>query len=228
MEKSESDLQANEYLSVMKILVVAATLAELGGIYKHYDLPAAAFVQRPEFDILITGVGMTATAYSLGKHLSDQYDMVLNLGIAGCFDPGIPLGSVLNITSDVFAELGAEDKEAFISIDELGFGKSKYQGNGESLWQKANPLPQVNGITVNKVHGHQEHIRMIKERLNPVTESMEGAAVFYACEQAAIPCLQVRSISNYVEERNKAAWKIGLALDNLNVWAIEFLLKFTA
>ena len=76
---------------------------------------------------------------------------------------------------------------------------------------------------MNTVHGNLQHIMEIKARLNPVVESMEGAAVFYACEQAFIPSLQVRSISNYVEERNKQAWKIGLAIKNLNNWAIEFL-----
>ncbi len=84
-------------------------------------------------------------------------------------------------------------------------------------------LPQVSGITVNKVHGNKLSIKAIEQRLHPVTESMEGAAVFYCCEQAGIPCIQVRSISNYVEERNRGTWKIGLAIHNLNNWAIEFL-----
>jgi futalosine hydrolase len=52
---------------------------------------------------------------------------------------------------------------------------------------------------------------------------MEGAAVLYSCEQTGIPCLQVRSISNYVEPRSKESWKIDLAVKNLNDWAIRFL-----
>jgi len=207
----------------MKILLVAATINEIAGVYTHFDLPQAAFVHTPAFDILITGVGMTATAYALGKHLSAGYNLVLNLGIAGCFDPTVPLGTVLNIIADEFSELGAEDKEAFLSIDQLGLGKSKFETNPATDYKALSRLPWANGITVNTVHGNTRHIKKIKERLHPVTESMEGAAVFYACEQAFIPCIQVRSISNYVEERNKAAWNIGLALKNLNEWAIEFL-----
>ncbi|MET3114675.1 futalosine hydrolase [Pedobacter sp. CG_S7] len=207
----------------MKILVVAATIPEIAAVYTHFNLPPAAFLQSPNFDLLITGVGMTATAYTLGKHLSADYNLVLNLGIAGSFDYSIPLGSVLNVISDEFAELGAENKDSFISIDELGFGKSKFENNFSNEIYCLNQLPKVNGITVNKVHGNKKHIHEVKARLNPKLESMEGAAVFYACEQAGIPCLQVRGISNYVEERNKETWKIELAIKNLNDWAIEFL-----
>jgi len=52
---------------------------------------------------------------------------------------------------------------------------------------------------------------------------MEGAAVLYCCEQLGIPCLQIRSVSNYVEPRNRNNWEIALAISNLNKWAIEFL-----
>jgi len=58
---------------------------------------------------------------------------------------------------------------------------------------------------------------------DPVTESMEGAAFFYACKQAGVPCLQIRAVSNYVEKRNRDAWQIGLAIKNLNSFAAEFL-----
>ncbi|WP_207924565.1 hypothetical protein [Pedobacter changchengzhani] len=45
--------------------------------------------------------------------------------------------------------------------------------------------------------------------------------------QKEIDCLQIRSISNYVEARNKDNWKVGLAIENLNSWAIDFVEKHT-
>ncbi|WP_316833955.1 futalosine hydrolase [Pedobacter nutrimenti] len=206
----------------MKILVVAATLPEIGPVYDHFGLSHEQFQSTAGFDLLITGVGMTATAYALGKQLTTPYQLVLNLGIAGSFDHSIPLGSVVNITSDTFSELGAENKNEFLPIDQLGFGKSNYCIT-PSLLPLTQNLRIVSGITVNTVHGNTETIQSVLTRLQPVTESMEGAAVFYSCEQASVPCLQVRSISNYVEERNKETWKIGLAIKNLNDWAIDFL-----
>lgn len=207
----------------MKILIVAATRAEVSGLCNHFALPEGDFAETKQFDLLITGVGMTATAFALGKHLSAAYSLVLNLGIAGCYEWKYPLGSLLNITEDIFAELGAEDKDEFLTIDTLGFGKSRYIAANTLSTTLVTALPKVKGITVNKVSGNKTSIKATEKRLQPATESMEGAAVLYSCEQMGIPCLQVRSISNYVEERNRESWKIGLAIKTLNEWAIEFL-----
>ena len=207
----------------MRRLIVAATRAELSGLFTLFELPEKDFIESLAFDLLITGVGMTATAFALGRHLSARYDQVINLGIAGCYDRRIPLGSVLNITSDEFSELGAEDKDEFLPIDQLGFGKSYYSAKDHTESRTVAKLKRVNGITVNKVHGNTQSITAIINRLNPTTESMEGAAVFYCCSQLNIPCIQIRSISNYVEERNRDNWKIGLAVKNLNEWLLQFL-----
>ncbi|KQS41189.1 futalosine hydrolase [Pedobacter sp. Leaf194] len=203
----------------MKTLVVAATKAELTFLYQHFNLQEGDFIEERNFDILITGVGMVATAYALGKHLSYKYNLVLNLGIAGCFDRQMELGSLVNITHDTFAELGAEDGENFLPITDLGFGENTFTSESRV---EVN-LPKVYGVTVNRVSGNEKNIRNLLERLNPKTESMEGAAVLFACQQEKIDCLQIRSISNYVEPRNKDKWKIGLAIKNLNDWAIAFL-----
>jgi futalosine hydrolase len=207
----------------MKILIVAATIPEIAPLYAHFGLAEKAFMQTPEFDILITGVGMVATSFALGRKISPEYQLVLNLGIAGCFDPEIAPGTVLNIVQDEFSELGAEDSAGFISIEQLGFGQSKFSSHHHLLNDPLAALQKVSGITVNQVHGSERSIAEVKIRLNPVTESMEGAAVFYCSAQAGLPCLQVRSISNHVEPRNRDNWKIGLAIANLNEWAIRFL-----
>lgn len=207
----------------MKTLVVAATYQEISGLFEHFNWPNEAFVQTKDLDVLITGVGMTATAFALGRYLSAAYDLVLNLGIAGAFTQELALGQLVNITEDTFAELGAEDRDQFLTIDELGFGAGMYRNNNPQPHPLAAQLVSAKGITVNTVHGHKKTIAAIYERLQPQTESMEGAAVFYACAQLSIPCLQVRAISNYVEERNKESWKIGLAIQNLNQWALNFL-----
>ena len=202
----------------MKLLVVAATKAELGKVFEHFNLLDENFVQQDKFDILITGVGMTATAFALGRYLNSTYSLVLNVGIAGSFDKNIPLGSLVSINTDTFAELGAENHDEFITIDELGFGYNTFEATYQIV-----DLPIVRGITVNKVHGNANSIAKIEQKFNPQTESMEGATVFYACNTLQIPCAQVRSISNYVEPRNKENWQIGLAIKNLNDWLIEFL-----
>ena len=207
----------------MKTLFVAATKAELTQVFEHFNLPGNSFVQHHKFDIVITGVGSTATAFALGRHLNKSYQMVVNVGIAGSFDKEILLGQLVNVTQDTFADLGAENHDEFLSIADLGFGKISYNADLGFTNQKVASLPKVKGITVNKVHGNAISIDKIQKKFNPTTESMEGAAVFYACEIDQIPCLQIRSISNYVEPRAKENWQIDLAIKNLNAWIIDFI-----
>lgn len=204
----------------MKTLVVAATKAEVAFFYQHFNLPEGDFIESKNFDLLITGVGMVATAFSLGQYLTaNKYNLVINVGIAGCFDRSIKLGSLLNISEDIFAELGAENGDDFLTITDLGFGENHFKAKSRKIID----LPSVKSITVNCVTGSEKSIRNLKKRINPTTESMEGAAVFYACKRENIDCLQIRSVSNYVEPRNKENWQIGLAIRNLNDWMISFI-----
>lgn len=213
----------------MKTLLVAATIFEVKDLLAHFKQPEQDFIETESFDVLITGVGMTATAFALGRHLNPtKYDLVINLGIAGAFNKTYALGDLLLVTEEIFSELGAEDGDQFIAIDELGFGHSRIKAIEPSLNLKSGlpiypSLKTALGITVNTVHGQNQSIEKIKKRLAPDVESMEGAAVLYACNQLHMPFMQIRAISNYVEQRNKANWNIPLAIENLNQWAITFL-----
>ncbi len=218
-------------ISHMQSLLVAATYKEIENL-----LDAFTFIEKQsahvssysyhshKIDVLITGVGIHATAFCLGKYLSDKYRFAINVGIAGSFNRNIDLGSVVNVYSDCFAELGAENDKEFLTIFDLGLiGKNEFpfeNGLIENKWDLKNQiienLPKVNGITVNKVHGSEDTIDKVFQLFHPYTESMEGAAFLYACRLENIPCLQLRSISNYVEKRNRDAWNIPLALQNLH------------
>lgn len=223
----------------MYILIVSATSLEIEPMLKNFEFiekkeSNLTFYKYRDFDIdvLITGIGMVATAYYLGKTLqSYKYDIAINAGIAGCFDKNIALGEVFNITSDSFSELGAENGEYFLSlvdlklIEEDSFPFSNLELINDSVLKSeiVNQLIKVKGITVNTIHGNEENIEKIKKRFNPVTESMEGAAFMYACKLQNLKHIQIRSVSNYVEKRNKEAWNIPLAINNLNKILIEIL-----
>ena len=149
--------------------------------------------------------------------------MVINLGIAGSFDRDIEPGEVVEVTEDRFSELGAEDDQIFLTIDELGFGESVFKPMAKLSDFGIVNITQASAITVNNVHGNEVNIKKIADRLNPQLESMEGAAFFYACKQAGVPCVQIRAVSNYIERRNRDSWQVGLAIKNLNIFATEFL-----
>jgi futalosine hydrolase len=218
----------------MRILIVAATLPEVEplmtalGMQKSDEadnLYVTRHISVANCSVLITGAGMVPTAFALARHLPHNvYNLVINLGIAGSFDRKIPLGDLVEITEDTFAELGAEDDTRFISIERLGFGASIFRptSNLNHFSKKIN-LTKAKAITVNTVHGNEATIANTVERLNPQVESMEGAAFFYACHELKVPCVQIRAVSNYVEKRNRDNWQIGLAVKNLNNFALDLI-----
>lgn len=215
----------------MKILIVSATEFEIAPMLEHMDnihrvggpLINCAY-KNLEINILVAGVGMTSTAYYSGKILNDSYDLALNVGICGSFNSNLEIGTVVNVYEDCFSELGAEDGEAFLTLDDLKLnGVTKIQNNSGAINVEIEKLPKVNGITVNTSHGNEASIKKVVEKFHPIVESMEGAAFMFACENERIPYVQIRAVSNYVEKRNKDKWNIPLAIENLNKQVLEVL-----
>ena len=52
---------------------------------------------------------------------------------------------------------------------------------------------------------------------------MEGAAFMYTCMIHGLAHAQVRAVSNFVEKRNRDAWKIGEAIRRLGDAALSIL-----
>ena len=182
----------------MKILLIAATSDEI--IQELF----------PNAEILISGVGMVNTTYGLTKDLSvNSYDLVINMGVGGCFNPTVKIGDVVEVVEDCFSEIGIENGVKFEEFSDFEITNT-FKVEGKTNLQK------VKGITVNTVHGNEDSIARIISRLNPDVESMEGAAIFKVCKEFAVPCMQIRAISNKVEKRNRENWNMSLAIQNLN------------
>lgn len=217
-----------------KILLAAATRGEIepfiGYLQSHYQaLKGDVFHNKNyQIHILLTGVGMMQSAFALASELAKQtYDGALLAGIAGAFDKQLQLGEVVAVESECYGDLGAEDKEDFIDIVDLGFLQPDafpFQGgriiNEDSLFIGA-ALPLYPSLSVNTVTGKQSSIDARSSKYHCALETMEGIAFHYACKQAKIPFVQIRAISNYVTPRNKAEWNIPLAIQNLNQYLIE-------
>ena len=177
-------------------------------------------INKNKITILISGIGITAITYSLTKQiLINSYDLIINIGISGAFDKNIKIGEVLNINKDRFGDLGIENKNGFDTLFESGFINNNDFPftNGELLNDFSEPLrlKKATAITVNKTSGTESSIKILVSKFHAQTESMEGAAFFYVCMMEKTRCLQIRAISNYVEEKNKSLWNIPLSVKNL-------------
>ncbi len=206
----------------MKILIAAATAEEIS-ILKEID------TYGHEIDFLITGIGMVSTAYMVTRQFAaGEYDLAINIGLAGSFDKSLQIGEVVRVEVDHFSEVGAEDGEDFLTLEDMGLeGLSSVTLEIDYHSDTLNSLPVVTGITVNTVHGNETSIEKVVERLNPSVETMEGAAFLYICKRERTLAIQLRSISNYVEKRNRDNWNVPLALSNLHKTIIEILQEIT-
>jgi futalosine hydrolase len=183
--------------------------------------------------VLVTGVGSVATAFYLGEHLLEEsYDIAVNLGITGSFDDSFELGEVVCVQEDRLADLGAEKGERVLDLKETGlqegntqpFQSGPVRGSEDGQqWPGVAELPQVKGITVNTTTGTQLTAQRRQQQYQAEVETMEGAAFFHTCEYLHQPCLQIRSISNYIGERQFDNWHIKKATHSLNEWAIQFV-----
>jgi futalosine hydrolase len=223
----------------VRVLVVAATEAEVSPFVAGLGRASAVGPRVTRYrggghdvDILISGVGMVATATWCSRVLSaERFDIALDLGVCGSFKPEIFPGSVVHVVSDRLVELGAEDGERFVTIQEMKLlGDDEFPFTGGRLVNASPPglatlrnMRAVNAITVNTVHGNDDSIARVVERFSPDVESMEGAAFMYACLIQGVPFAQVRAVSNMVERRNRAAWKLDQAIANLCAVARQIL-----
>lgn len=207
----------------MKILIIAATTAEI--------MPLIQFTKgKKDIETLITGIGGVATAYTLLKKLqTTRYDLLLQAGIAGGFDANLPLGKVVAVQQDCFGDLGVVENKERISLFDMQlvsknsppFKKGWLRNPHKKLLQQLNK-EAVTAVSVNEITTAKAAIQYYKN-LNAAIESMEGAAFHYVALMEGIPFLQIRSISNFVGERNKAKWELKIAVENLNNAVLEIL-----
>lgn len=197
----------------MRILVISATIAEVNSFS----------TANKNIEVLVTGVGVPATLYHLQKKLQQtKPNLVIQTGIAGGYGPGRRLGEVVLIKQDTFADIGMEEKENFRSIFQAGLADKDafpYQDGwlvNSNVILTRSLLPVVQAITVNKVSDSTLQNQQAIRGFSPEIESMEGAALHYVCLQENMPFIQIRSISNFIGERDKGKWKMKDAISNLN------------
>lgn len=215
----------------MQILIVAATVFEitpfLDVLRKPNELPTELNI-----DVLITGIGLTAATYSLTRQIQlKRPDIIIQAGIAGCFDKKTPLGTLFAVKQDCIADQAVMEKDTLKTMFDLNLippSQFPYTNgwlvNKNEILKKIK-LKKIKAISTNEITTSEQKIKLYTKAFNPVIESMEGAALHYVCLKEKIPFLQIRSVSNYIAERNKKNWKLKLSIINLNKELIGLLQK---
>ncbi len=219
----------------MNILICAATELELSPIENLLEaLPSGLFANKFRFknleiSTLVTGIGCINVTYAISRFPKiEQFDLVISIGICGAYHKNIAIGEVVHIASDILGDLGIEQADGsfqHLSQSHLATEKSADpQGYISSDELDIAYLPRpVRSVTFNTVTGTEATAIHRNMRYQADIESMESYAFISCLRKLMIPHLPIRSVSNYVEERNVEQWDIPLALSTLTQQLIKIL-----
>ncbi len=196
-------------------LVTAATVFEMEAFSRACS-PAV------ECEQLITGIGPVEAAVQVAVYLgetSNSFQGVINLGVGGAYCRDQGGADVLDIClaeREVLGDFG------------ICYGDTVEPLRGESLtildtFSLDNPLltqtetllstakvdyKRGSFVTVSCVSGSRQRGALLARQHHALCENMEGAAVARVCQQFALPLLELRCISNLVEDRNLQNWQL--------------------
>ncbi len=197
------------------IVVTAATQMELDPFIREYT-------GRPDVMTCLTGIGPVAAATRIALFLvsaEPRPSMVVNIGVAGAFVHSRVHPGVLDIClaeQEILGDLGIcyQDRIERFSSPDLEI-QDHFVLDGELL-SRARTILDSHGesvhtgsfVTVNCVSATRDRGDFLGSRHNALCENMEGGAVACVCAAVGLPMLEMRCVSNLVEDRDRSKWKL--------------------
>ncbi len=165
--------------------------------------------------------------------------LVINTGSAGAYlGSGLAVGDLVVADEEVLADDGVIVRDGWRDLRYMNLHSVKQGGVScynilplsRSASDKAMHLAGLYGIflirgrsaTVSTCSGTRRYADELMQRWHALIENMEGAAVAQVCLRSGIDCLEIRGISNMVEERDLKSWDMSRAVEA----AQRFVLKY--
>lgn len=168
-----------------------------------------------------SGVGKAAAAAATVALLKDcQPEALLLFGCGGAYpDSGLVVGDLVVADGEIFADEGVNTPTGFQDLAGMGLPMRASPQTFFNRWPTSSTLRewasrQIAGlhqgpfVTVSSCTGTSAQAHEIANRTGGICENMEGAAVALACQQLATPLLEIRGISNLVEDRDMTRWDL--------------------
>ncbi len=220
------------------LVAVATELeaAPFGSLFPDAGLGAGGLALRKgepggvSAGLLVTGIGMVNAALALSANLAVlNPEAVIFSGVGGGYpDSGISVRDVAVATSETYGELGVLTAEGWSPANVIGVPVLLRDGREyfnefsipDELVERARHAAagsvessgaQVAAgvfVTVSQVSGTRARGRELFARFGGVCENMEGAAAAHVCAALGVPFMEIRGISNLVEDRDRASWDL--------------------
>jgi len=211
----------------MSLLIVSATYIEGQRIVETLKMKkVSSFLYSSEYhntDLLVTGIGSVATVFAMMSQRNiSMYELFINIGIAGSFSSENEIGTLVNVKSDCFGDIGINSEKGFMPVFESKFN-SAYGNliNNGTLYNTSDFPPffreiqKCNGVTVSEPEK--------KEYPQIDVETMEGAAFMLVSKHYKKMFLQIRGISNIIGQTLKEDWDIDTPIKNYSNLVIDFI-----
>lgn len=206
------------------ILLVAATEMEIAPLLEKTG------PENGKWHTLICGVGVLESAVRLSVYLGrhgGNVDCVLNLGVGGAYVQPQPertpeLLSLCLATGEALGDLGICDGNRIEPLPAALTGSLQFdlengfrQRVSDTLGEKGIPFHEGMFVTVAAATGTLERGTFLQRNWNGLCENMEGASLARVCREYGIPMVELRAVSNLVEDRDPSAWKLAEACEVL-------------
>ncbi len=189
---------------------------------------AAGTLAGQEVLICAGGMGKVNAAHAATLMITQARPTALIIfGIGGAYpSSGALVGDVALAREEIAGDEGVLTREGFRDTEYMGIPLLMMATSGiynaypasEPLLQQAlriltarPPAGAVHAgsfVTLSTCTGTQERARELEERYGALCENMEGAAAAHVALSHGIPWLEVRGISNIVEDRDLGKWDI--------------------
>lgn len=185
------------------------------------------------------GIGK-ANAAAAATSLIERHrpELVVITGCGGAYPgSGLSVGDLAVASDEIFGDEGVLAPSGWMDLKQMGL--SLFSEEGRS-WHNSIPLARheaekamqladshglqlVRGrfVTVSSCSGTKARGLELARRYQAVCENMEGAAIALTALRYGVPCLEIRGISNLVEDRDMARWDIGRAVEAAQRFVIK-------
>jgi futalosine hydrolase len=185
--------------------------------------------------LCIAGMGKVNAAHAATLLLTRYNpEALIVFGIGGAYLPsGARVGDVVLATEEISGDEGVLTLEGFKDTEYIGIPLLK---NASSIFYNSFPAPEPlatqsyhelltfekagNGrvhrgifVTLSSCTGTAARARELEERYHGVCENMEGAAAAQVASLHGVPWVELRGISNMVEDRDLGQWDVRAATD---------------
>jgi futalosine hydrolase len=203
-----------------------AARAETGGLVFHIGGR-----DRNTFVYAASGIGKVNAAHAAAVMIqSYSPTAVVSFGIGGAYpSSGLHIGDLAVAKTEIYADEGVVLKDGFHTLEAIGIplvraGRRRYFNefpSDRALARKAlHAACSVSHAlagrfaTVSCCTGTKKRAVEIEKRFDVICENMEGASVAQICRLYGVPFVEIRGISNIVEDRDARNWQVELAAEN--------------